>query len=71
MSIEEITDEEKKSIDEKIQRLGEEERREFDEIVKNLSYVKHWCIMHHINYADPNRQKVERIVYRERYGNLK
>ena len=59
------------SIDEKINKLSEEERKIFSDRLMDNLYDKEWCRIHRINYVDPNVQTAKERTYREIYGEKK
>ena len=59
------------NIDEKINKLGEKERKIFlDRLIDNL-YDRWWCRIYGIDYVDPNIHTAKEKTYREIYGEKK
>ena len=56
------------NIDEKINKLGEEERQIFSDRLMDNLYDREWCRRHRINYVDPHILTVKEETYREIYG---
>ncbi len=55
-------------INDKIQKLSEEDKLKFREELKNCLYYKHWCEIHGINYSDPNIPEAREKLYNELFG---
>jgi len=56
------------NIDEKINKLSEEERKIFSDRLMDNLYDREWCRRHRINYVDPRILTVKEETYREIYG---
>jgi len=55
------------SIDEQVEKLSEEDRKQFDKRLLDVLYDRYWCRNHNINYVDPDVEKAKGFLYQEMF----
>ncbi len=58
------------NIESELNKLPEEKRKEFDEILRDVLYDRDWCFDHNIDYANPDICLAKKQLYHEMFAKV-